>query len=185
MAAQHTQRGTVVTASITDGALTLDFVTGQSLTIRPSQLSQEIRDAATLHGLKQKLVDAAALSRDPKTGGTASPIDKYSAVQAVYDRLLAGAWNAQRGGDGTGAGAAGGGLLYAALCRHYPQTDPTKLREWLAKQAPAQQASLRKNPAIAEIIETIKLERAARGTDAAGQEPGAQLLAELDELADL
>ena len=127
---------------------------------------------ATMHGLKQKLVDAAAIGRNPDTGRSATIADKYNAVRAVYDRLLAGMWNAPRGEGGTGSG----GLLFRALVRMYPGKSPEALREYLSGKTPAEQAALRKNPRVAAIIEEIRAE--------APDEDSADSDAMLDELAD-
>lgn len=140
-------------------ALDLAFVNGKRLNIMPDQLTDAIRYEALIHGLKQKLVDAAAMSRNPETGREASIDDKYAAVREVYDRLLAGEWNKAREGQSTG------GLLLTALVRMY---DGTKTREqlatWLEGKNKAEQAALRKNPKLAAIITEIQAERA--GADA-------------------
>lgn len=136
------------------GCLTLNFSNGAELLLTTGNLSNGILFQAAVHGLKQKLVDAAAIARDPKTGKTADIGTKYAAVKEVYDRLLSGQWNAERG-DGTGSA----GLLFQALCRIYTNKTPDELREWLdAKDAKAQ-AALRANPKIAEVIRTIQAER--------------------------
>ena len=106
-----TKRNATITAAIitneTDGrpcALHLKFANGQELAITASQLTNSIMEYAIFHGLKQKLVDAAAISRNPETGRAASVEDKYQAVKVVYDRLLAGQWNAAREGGGATGG---------------------------------------------------------------------------------
>lgn len=154
----ETKRTPAVEATISLEANTLElaFATGDSLTVRVDDLAGDIRRMAVLHGLKQKLVDAAAISRNPDTGRSATAQDKYEAVRAVYDRLVAGAWNATRG---EGAGGQGG-LLFRALCRMYPAKTPQALREFLAAKSPAEQAALRKNPRVAQIIDDIRAEAA-------------------------
>lgn len=170
-------RQSAITVERDEDVLVIDFANGKRIELRPSTLGPDIREQAMFHGLKQKLVDAAAISRDPETGRSATVEDKFRAVSAVYDRLLAGQWNATRGeGSGTGAG----GLLFAALMRLYPAKGADALREYLGGLTPAQQAALRKNPRVAPVIEEIKAERAAN--DDEGEEPGADLLAGLDDL---
>lgn len=134
-------------------ALTLAFANGQELTIRPDQLAQEIVDQAIMHGLKQKLVDAAAIARNPDTGRSATIDDKFEAVKAVYDRLLGGMWNAVRTGEGGGSG----GLLFRALCRMYDgKKSPSDIRAFLEAKSDAEKAALRKNPKVAAIIESMR-----------------------------
>lgn len=155
-------------------ALTLDFAHGKQLVVKVSHLSPQISAFALLHGLKQKLVDAAAISCNPETGRPATVEDKYEAVAEVFDRLMAGDWNKPR----ESAGAVAGGLLFKALCRMYDTKTPEYIREFLGKKTDAEKAALRKNPRVASIIETIKAENEkeidATATDAI-----------LDELAGL
>ena len=153
--------------------LAIEFAHGKRIELNPFDLADGIREQAIYHGLKQKLVDAAAISRNPETGRSASIEDKYQAVKAVYDRLIAGHWNAVRGEGGTGTG----GLLFAALCRMYAgRKTEEELREWLGTKDKKAQAELRKNPKIATIIEQIKAERGA-DDDSVGED----LLNELDD----
>lgn len=134
--------------------LKLEFAHGKVLFVHPDKLTAELQRMAKLHGLKQKLVDAAAISRNPDTGRSATIEDKYAAVKAVYDRLLSGAWNEPREGGGAGS------LLYKALCRMQPSKTPEAIREWLDKKSDAEKAALRKNPKVAAIILEIQAENA-------------------------
>jgi hypothetical protein len=134
------------------GSLALTFANGKKLILAANQLSDDIMAEALIHGLKQKLVDAAAISRNPTTGKSATVDDKYQAVKEVYDRLLSGAWNAERGeGQGT--------LLVQALCRMHGK-DATVVREWLGKKSEDEVKALRVNPKVAAIIAQIQAERA-------------------------
>ena len=174
-----TKRNATISATIvtneTDNrpcALHLKFTNGQELAITASQLTNHVMEYAIFHGLKQKLVDAAAISRNPETGRPATVEDKYQAVKTVYDRLLAGQWNATREGGGNA-----GGLLLQALCRMYAgRKTPDQLREFLADKSDAEKTALRKNPRVAAIIEDIRAEQGKAAnidTD--------ELLGELDE----
>ncbi len=159
-----------ISTAVEGGVLSLTFSNGEVLTLNTDNLSGEIQHAAMMHGLKQKLVDAAAISRDPSNGRAATIETKYNAVKEVFDRLLAGQWNKQREG-----GIATGGLLFAALVRMYPAKSEEQLRSFLAGKSDAEKAALRKNPKVAALIEEIKAER--------GAEPGVageDLLAELE-----
>lgn len=143
-------------------ALTLAFAHGESLTIRAVDLSPTIVAQAIMHGLKQKLVDAAALSRNTETGRAASVADKFEAVKEVYDRLLSGEWNKRR--DGGSAGGSAGGLLFRALCRMYDgKKTADDIRAFLDGKTDAEKAALRKNSKVAAIIEDIRAESAKSG----------------------
>ena len=150
-----TKRNAAITAAIDGQALTLTFANGETLTLRADALNAGIHSQAIMHGLKQKLVDAAAISRNPETGRAASVEDKFQAVKTVYDRLLAGSWNAVREGGG-----ATGGLLLQALVRMYAgRKTPDELKAFLADKSDAEKTALRKNPRVAQIIEGIRAEQ--------------------------
>ena len=155
-----TKRNATITATINNelgqrASLVLSFVNGAQLVLHPDELTGDITFAAIMHGLKQKLVDAAAISRNPETGRAATVEDKYQAVKTVYDRLLAGQWNAVREGGG-----ATGGLLLQALCRMYAgRKTPDELKAFLADKSDAEKTALRKNPRVAQIIEDIRAEQ--------------------------
>lgn len=166
-----TKRNATITATIDGTTLALTFANGETLTMRGDALNTDIQQQAMMHGLKQKLVDAAAISRNPETGRAASVEDKYQAVKTVFDRLLAGAWNATREGGGTT-----GGLLLQALCRMYAGRKTAEaIKAFLAEKTDAEKTALRKNPRVAQIIEDIRAEQgkaASIDTD--------ELLGELD-----
>ena len=112
---------------------------------------------ATCHGIKQKVNDAAAMSRDPKTGQSASDADKMAAMRDVRERLLSGEWNAKRE-----AGEESGSLLYRAIMRAYPAKNPEKVREWLKERSDAEKkAMLEKNPLIKKAADEIRAEKVA------------------------
>lgn len=144
-----------IDATITNGTLHLAFSNGETIALAPEELNSDIRNAALLHGLKQKLVDAAAISRNPDTGRSATVDDKYNAVREVYERLLTGQWNKSRG-EGSGTS---GGLLFRALCQIYSDKTPDAIRAFLDKKSPAEKAGLRATPKIAAVIDTLRSEK--------------------------
>lgn len=144
-------------AEINGTTLTITFAHGKSITVEAMELSEDIRMTALMHGLKQKLADAAAISRNTDTGKSASVEDKYRAVEAVAMRIRAGEWNAKR----EGSGAVTGGLLLEALVRHYAGRKTVEtLREWLATKSDKEKAALRATAPIAAHIDAIRAERA-------------------------
>jgi len=153
--------------------LQLAFSNGNTLTVDRLQLSDEIIGYAIMHGLKQKLVDAAAISRNPVTGGTADIEDKYNAVKEVFDRITGEnpQWNKNRE-TGSGGGVSGG-LLLRALIRLYPTKSADDLKKYVDSKTKQEQAALRGNPKIATMIDTIRAEKS-------GGVNSDDLLAELD-----
>lgn len=150
-----TKRNATISATINGDTLALTFANGETLTMRGDALNSDVQQYAMMHGLKQKLVDAAAISRNPETGRAASVEDKFQAVKTVYERLLGGQWNAAREGGG-----ATGGLLLQALVRMYAgRKTVDELRAFLADKSDAEKTALRKNPRVAQIIEDIRAEQ--------------------------
>lgn len=136
-------------------SLTITSAAGQHFTASLQDLNPSIIMACTLHGLKQKLMDAGAISRDPVTGRSATPGDKFNAIHEVYSRLLMGEWNKVREG-----GSPTGGLLLSALMSVYPTKTKEQLVAFLASKTAEEKTALRKVAKIAEAIETIKAARA-------------------------
>lgn len=160
---------TIEADSIRYGTLKLVFADGRGITINGDDLPTGLQRMAMMHGLKQKLVDAAAIGRDPDTGRSATIDDKYDAVREVYDRLLAGEWNKTREG-----GAATGGVMLRALMMVYPTKTKEQLAEYLKGKSAAEKAALKLVPKIAAAIDTIMATKVADvDTDA--------LLDELDD----
>lgn len=171
----NTTKAPAVSAEITESILRITSPEGHLIHVNATELSDEIRHAALMHGLKQKIVDAAAISRNPETGRSATITDKFDAMSEVATRLYAGEWNKRReSGEGSGTG----GLLFAALVRLYAgrKTDD-EIRAFLATKTDKEQAALRASSRVAPIIQAIKDERAAKK----GLPDGDDLLAGLDD----
>lgn len=153
---QSTETKKDITTTIDAATMTMviTFSDGHVIRLNAEELSHTIQRQATMHGLKQKCIDAAAIARDTVTGKPATIRDKYLAVNEVYERLMGGEWNKRReSGEGDR-----GGLLFRALVRLYPAKTHESLREFLAKKSKSEQAALRTNPKIAAIIDEIRAE---------------------------
>ena len=139
---------TIVTAS------SIKFIStnGRGLTLHLTDLSQAMLDHAIMHGLRAKIGDAGAISRNPDTGKSATDDDKLTAMEAVMNRLLSGDWNKTRAEGSVG----GGGLLFRALCLLYTNKTPEAIREFLTKKSSEERVALRKVPAIAGHILTLQ-----------------------------
>ena len=158
--ANATARTPAVEAAIDGEVLTLVFAgdTGNPLVVSAGAMTDDIRQRAMMHGLKQKLVDAAAISRNPDTGRSATAGDKEAAVREVFERLMSGEWNKTREGGEGGEGGASSGLLVRALIRMGKTTDEAKV--FVAGLTKEQQAALRTSAKIAPVIDTIRAESA-------------------------
>lgn len=170
-----TTKAPAVSADITGSVLTITSPEGHKIIVDAANLGDDIRHAAMMHGLKQKIVDAAAISRNPETGRSATITDKFDAMSEVATRLYAGEWNKRREA-GT---ATGGGLLLQALMRLYAgRKTEEELRAYLDKLSDKEQAAIRASARVAPIIAAIKEERdAKKAKDVSADD----LLAGLDE----
>lgn len=147
--------------SLNLGALTLKFADGTTESLSALDLSPEILGMALMHGLKQKLVDAAAIARNTDTGASATLGDKKVAVMAVLRRLAEGHWNKpSEAGEGGGSGR--GSLIFRALAKMKPNDSTETIEAFLAKLGDKEKASLRANPRVAAVILEIKAEDAQR-----------------------
>lgn len=145
-----------------NGVLTISTMNHEAIVVTLDSMAEDVIRYATLHGFKQKIVDAAAMSRNPDTGRSATIADKYDAMLAVYRQLLGGSWN-KRVGDGGATG--NGGLLFRALCLLYPAKSQSDIKTFLDGKTKSEQATLRKNPRVEAIIETLRTEEYLEGTD--------------------
>lgn len=144
-----------VTTAIDNGILTVTVAGFAPFVCDPAALPDAIRDYAALHGIKQKLVDAAALS--VVDGIRPTNKDKHDAIAGVWDSIQSGVWNRRAEGDGSGSD----GLLVRALMAVTGQ-DRETVRETVAGWTKAEQSAMRSDPLIAPIIATMKLEKAGK-----------------------
>lgn len=148
----------VVSAYTHDNAmtLTLTFQDGRTLQLDATTLSQDIINSATLHGLKQKLIDAAAIGRDAATGRSATLDDKYDAVREVFDRitLAEGAtWNKVRVG---GESATVGGLFVRAIMSMSPGKTRADVVAYLDALTKEQRAALKTNQRVVTAMNDLR-----------------------------
>ena len=140
----------------------------------PRTRLENLADAYMWHGAKQKFIDAAAISRNPETGRSATVGDKKAAILEVIERCTVhGQWNkAREGGGGSGT------LLLEALIRMYAgKKDRGTLVAYLDGLTAEQKRQLERNPRVAPIIEAIRTERRLASGKA---DDGEDLLSQLE-----
>lgn len=113
---------------------------------------------AAIHGMIQRISDAAAISRDPKTGRPATPEEKLEAMRRLVEHYESGAAEWSRVRESAGPR---GGFLFEALCRMYPAKPPADIRAYLDGLSDKQQSALREDDAVGPVISAIKAERNA------------------------
>lgn len=163
------RKNAVVTATRNEDGTFLFAAGGQSFSINPAELSEEVRAKALEYGLVHKVTLGAAIAKadlpaDPAEAAAA----KFNGMKAVADRVIGGEWSKR--GEGTGQPT---GVIFQAFAEwatamatkkgaEAPSND--KLREVYDKKTRAEQLALRNVPAIAKIIERIKSEAGSKAT---------------------
>lgn len=165
------RKNALISCALNDAGL-LVFTVGEgagSFELNPAELPEEIRNRALIHGLVQKISDAAAIAKAelPKDKAKAAKM-KFDAMLAVRNRLVEGGDWSQRRGDGSGPVA---GIIYRAFEQWVenrakavkkPVPDSDAIRARYDAMERKEQLALRNIPEVAAIMERIKSER---GTD--------------------
>jgi hypothetical protein len=155
----------VVTVTVDDkGRLTFDVLGAGKVTFDPQRVHEELRAYAELYGWKQRLSDAAAMSRDTDTGKPTSPADKLAAIQELAEYYMSGASKWSRIGTGGGGGKS---LTTEAIAR-VKGIDYAAAEAMVAAFAKAEYggdtrkalAFLRTGQRVAEAVAAIRAERA-------------------------
>lgn len=164
------KKNSIIRPSFENGVLTINVGnddTGPigSIVLTLAELSADITETGLVHGLVQKISDAAALPKDELTGNAKTDaLTKYNAMLSVANRLLEGEWSARKG-DGSGPVA---GIIFRAFAeyvatmaasRKKPVPSDDAIRANYDAKSRAEQLALRSVPEIATIIERIKSER--------------------------
>lgn len=126
---------------------------------------------ARMHGWTQRLCDRAAKGRNPTTGASATPQEKYDAILELAEYYMSGdvAWKM------SGSGVGGDGLLLRALMEYKPGHSRERLVAYLATLAPKVKNQLLNSAAILPIANRLRAE-------AAGDVDADELLAGMDAL---
>lgn len=74
--------GRVVTR-VEAGVITFEVAGAGEITLQVAKLSPAVLERAVLHGLVQRITDAAAMSRDPATGAPADPAARLAAMSRL------------------------------------------------------------------------------------------------------
>ena len=175
------KKNSIVSVEYAENNLRFAVVGAGGFNLDIPALAEEIRTKAMVHGLVQKISDAAAIA---KTELPADPIEaakvKFEAMRSVAERLMSGDWS-KRSSDGSAPVA---GIIYrafaefvadAAKAKKRPVPTDAEIRAVYDAKDRAGQLALRNVPEIAAIIERMKSER---GGDAAKVDANA-LLGEL------
>lgn len=161
------------TVSDNNAGFTLTVEGAGSIEISVSELPADIQARALIHGLVQKISDAAAMPKaDLPDDPTEAAAVKFAAMQSVAQRLIDGDWS-KRTGEGSGPVA---GLIFrafyafvceAAKAKKKPAPSEAEARAVYNSKDRAGQLALRNVPRIAELMEQLRAAKApAKSIDA-------------------
>lgn len=130
------------------------------ITLELAKLSDAVRERALIHGMTQRISDAAAISRNPETGKPASAADKLAAMKNLCDYYNGGAaeWNRKRA-ESAGAGYANG-LLAEALKLAYPEKTPERIAEYIKGLKASERVALLASDTLKDFVDQIRSEAA-------------------------
>lgn len=163
------RKNSIISFDLADDIATFTVTDAGDIVLNLAALSDDIRREAMVHGLRQKVSDAAAI---PKADLPADPVEaaktKFAAMQAVAARLIAGEWSG-RSGDGAGPVA---GIIYRAYEEFALTSAAAKKATITVEQIRAaydaktrsEQLALRGVPAIAAIMDRIRAEKGTSST---------------------
>lgn len=135
--------------------------TQPSIEIRLDRLAANIKDRAMVHGIIQRVGDAAAKRRDPVTGRSASWADKHAAMRNVADALIAGDWTVKA--ERLAPDAITPERVEAVA--NVRKADVATVQQWLESITAEQRAKAFGHPSIAAELARIRAERALAGAD--------------------
>lgn len=148
------------------GTFTLAFLDGQTITGTLASLKPEVVQQAALHGLLQKIGDAAASHGD-------NPEEAFEACMAVYERLGMGEWK-KPAEKGEGARPS---MVFEAIMRAYAKMGKeVALADVQAKfagdEGEERRKAILKDPRVKAEYEALRAEAAVKRAEAAAKAAG-------------
>lgn len=145
-----------------DGSVMVTFAGYDPMRVDSTEMPDNVRLLCAAYGLREKITNATAIPRDPKTGRSATVADKREAALRVIEAMRAGQWEI-RAAVGTGDDV----VLIDAVAEvsGAARAEVAELvRGWSAEEKRAVMA----DETIAPVFTRIKLDamrRAAGGSD--------------------
>lgn len=128
-AATKKRANAVVTMEQAGNNLSFNVLGAGTITLDMTKLNEAILTRAAIHGLKQRISDAAAIPCDPETGKPASPADKFVAMEALVNHYNSGSSEWARNRAEGGERAPNGGKILTAIMNVYKFSTVEKARE--------------------------------------------------------
>ena len=142
---------TAINASIKEIVFTV--IGAGDITLHLDRLSDENRAYAALHGMKQRIADAAAQSKDPETGLPVSALDKLSAMKLLVEHYESGTkeWRTKT----STRGESGNSLLVQCLME-LTGKDRAEMAAFVKSKSPAERTALLKSEKVKPIADRIE-----------------------------
>ena len=150
----------VITHAVDNGVIHFNVRDAGSVALDIGSLSDAVRHRAMVHGMIQRISDAAAIARNPLTGLAASPQDKLAAMSRLVDHYMTGTdeWRMTGAGGGRRTNV---DLLLAALTEYKPEKSPDELAAYVAKLEKKQVSQLLASDQLREIVARLRGEEDA------------------------
>ena len=162
----NVKSNSVISVETLGDRITFNVIGAGSLTLDLNSLSKEVLSRAALHGMKQRISDAAAIPRSLETGLSATPEEKFNAMKALVEHYSSGSsdWNRARAAGG-GVGKDTSGQTIAAMKRVWPDKDPeTLIAATMSKRGIERKAALALYAGTKQVLEAIALLKAERSS---------------------
>lgn len=119
-----------VTMAQTDTTLTFNVLGAGSISLNLAAIHPDVLARAAIHGLKQRISDAAALPCNPDTGKPASPSEKFESLSALVEHYNTGTaeWARTRA---AGEGTPRAGKTLQAIANVYKLADEAAARAYV------------------------------------------------------
>lgn len=154
----------IVTHAVEGTVITFNVIGAGALKLDTAGISPQVRERAMIHGLIQRVCDAAALSRDTTTGKAASPLDKLEAMKGIVDHYASGALEWSRKREGVQGLGGEGALLLAVLLKVFPGKDEGKVREYVKARSKEERIALLNSKDLKPAADALRSE-AVKGID--------------------
>lgn len=135
-------------------AITFHVLGAGSILMKMDKLANEVIERAAVHGMIQRISDAAAISRDPETGKPASAQDKFDAMSRLVAHYESG--TAEWSRKPVAGEREKGGLLFKALCQMSPSKSPEEIRAWMGTKTKKELALISRTEKVATVIATLR-----------------------------
>lgn len=140
------------------GTLVIFRVNGAGQTVLDlTKLHPNVASHALIHGMCQRVQDAAAISRDTKTGKPADPQTKLEAMAELVDHYNSGTaeWSLRREGGGIGRS-----YLLNALCQLRPEKPREEVQSWIKSLSDKERRALENHSDIKPLIDAQRAQGA-------------------------